>query len=80
VDGARRRGLLTVAEMAQRLGVHTSTITNWRAAGLITGHKANEQNEQLYEPPAPSDARLVKRAGWRLKSRQTNPSTPGGAV
>jgi DNA invertase Pin-like site-specific DNA recombinase len=79
-DRLRARGLLTVAEMAQRLGVHTSTITNWRAAGLIAGHKANEQNEQLYEPPAPGDTRLVKRAGWRLKSRETNPSTPGGAL
>jgi DNA invertase Pin-like site-specific DNA recombinase len=79
-DRLRARGLLTVAEMAKRLGVHTSTITNWRAAGLITGHKANEQNEQLYEPPAPDDPRLVKRAGWRLKSRETNPSTPRGAV
>ena len=79
-DRLRARGLLTVAEMAKRLGVHTSTIANWRAAGLITGHKTNEQNEQLYEPPAPGDPRLVKRAGWRLKTRETNPSTPGGAV
>jgi DNA invertase Pin-like site-specific DNA recombinase len=79
-DRLRARGLLTVAEMAKRLCVHTSTIKNWHAAGLITGHKANEQNEQLYEPPAPGDPRLVKRAGWRLKSRETNPSTPGGAV
>jgi hypothetical protein len=79
-DRLRARGLLTVAETAQRLGVHTSTIKNWHAAGLLTAHKANEQNEQLYEPPTPGDPRLVKRAGWRLKSRETNPSTPGGAV
>jgi DNA invertase Pin-like site-specific DNA recombinase len=76
----RARGLLTVAEMAQQLGVHTSTIKNWHAAGLLTGHKANEQNERLYEPPTPGDPRLVKHVGWRLKTRETNPSTPGGAV
>ena len=76
----RARGLLTPAEMAQRLGVHTSTIKNWHAAGLLTGHKANEQNEQLYEPPAPDDPRLVKHAGSRLKNRESHPSTPGGAV
>jgi len=76
----RARGLLTIAEVAQQLGVHTSTIKNWHAAGLLTGHKANEQNEQLYEPPTPGDPRLVKHVGWRLKTRETNPSTPGGAV
>jgi transposase len=66
--------------MAQRLGVHTSTIKNWHAAGLLTGHKANEQNEQLYETPAPGDPRLVKHVGWRLKNRESNQSTPRGAV
>ena len=79
-DRLRARGLLTIAEIAQQLGVHTSTIKNWHAAGLITGYRANEQNEQLYEPPVPGDPRLVRRAGWRLRSREPNPSTPGGAV
>jgi DNA invertase Pin-like site-specific DNA recombinase len=76
----RARGLLTTAEMAQRLGVHTSTIKNWHNAGLLTGHKANEQNEQLYETPAPGDPRLVKHVGWSLKNRESNQSTPRGAV
>jgi hypothetical protein len=79
-DRLRAKGLLTLDEIAQRLGVHTSTIKAWRAAGLLTGHKANDKNEQLYEPPAADDPRLVKRLGWRLNHRETITSTPGGAV
>ena len=76
----RARGLLTVAETAERLGVSTSTIKNWHGAGLLTGHQANERNELLYEPPDEHDPRLRKHVGWRLKNRQPNPSTPRGAV
>jgi hypothetical protein len=79
-DRLRERGLLTVAETAKRLGVTTSTIKNWHTAGLLTGHKANERNELLYEPPDEHDPRLRKHIGWRLKNRQPNQSTPGGAV
>ena len=48
--------------------------------GLLTGHTANDKNEQLYKPPTAGDPRLVKRGGWRLNSRETIASTPGGAV
>jgi hypothetical protein len=68
----RARGLLTVAETAQRLGVCTSTIKNWHAAGLLIGHQASERNELLYEPPDEHDPRLRKHVGWRLKNRRTN--------
>ena len=77
---ARARGLLTVAETAKRLGVTTSTIKNWHTAGLLTGHKANERNELLYELPDEHDPRLRKHVGWRLKNRHPHQSTPGGAV
>jgi DNA invertase Pin-like site-specific DNA recombinase len=76
----RARGLLTLEEIANQLGVHTSTIKHWRAAGLLTGHKTNDRNERLYEPPADDDHRLAKRPGWRLNRRETTPSTPRGAV
>ena len=79
-DRLRARGLLTLGEIAQQLGVHHSTVKHWRAAGLLTGHKTNDRNEQLYEPPATGDPRLVKRGGWRLDRREAVPSTPGGAV
>ena len=51
-DRLRARGLLTINEIAEQLGVGTSTIKAWRAAGLLTGHTANDKNERLYEPPA----------------------------
>jgi Recombinase/Recombinase zinc beta ribbon domain len=79
-DRLRANGMLTLSEIAAQLGVHTSTIKAWRAAGLLTSHKANDKNEQLYQPPAADDPRLVKCGGWRLKSRETIPSTPGSAV
>jgi uncharacterized protein YjcR len=76
----RAQGLLTLGEIAEQLGASTSTIKAWRAAGLLTGHTANDKNEQLYQPPAAGDPRLVKRGGWRLNSREAVPSTAGGAV
>ncbi|MHB1836191.1 MAG: recombinase family protein [Solirubrobacteraceae bacterium] len=74
----RARGLLTLEEIAERLGVHTKTIKIWRDAGLLDSHKANDKNEQLYQPPAAGDPRLVKRLGWRLDKREpTQPSQRG---
>ena len=67
-------------EIAERLGVHTSTIKAWRHAGLLISHKANDKNERLYEPPIPGDPRLVKRMGSRLAKRVLTEPTPGGAV
>jgi DNA invertase Pin-like site-specific DNA recombinase len=76
----RARGMLTLGEIAQRLGVHTSTIKAWHRAGLLVSHKANDKNERLYEPPTPGDPRLVKRMGSRLANRVHVEPTPGGAV
>jgi DNA invertase Pin-like site-specific DNA recombinase len=79
-DRLRARGLLTMDEIADRLGVHRSTIKAWHRAGLLVSHKANDKNERLYEPPVPGDPRLVKRMGSRLAKRTLIESTPGGAV
>jgi DNA invertase Pin-like site-specific DNA recombinase/rhodanese-related sulfurtransferase len=70
----RDRGLLTINETAQRLGVHPSTIKAWHRAGLLTSHKANDKNERLFDPPDPHDPRLTVRQGWRLQDRE--PTTP----
>ncbi len=76
----RAQGLLTIDEIAERLGVHTSTIKAWHRAGLLTSHKANDKNQQLFDPPTPGDPRLVRRLGWPLANREhTQPST-GGAL
>jgi hypothetical protein len=72
----RTRGLLTIHEIADRLGVHPSTIKAWHRAGLLISHKANDKNERLYQPPAPGDPRLVKRMGNKLAKRVLTESTP----
>ena len=79
-DRLRARGLLTLGEIADRLGVHPSTIKAWHRAGLLSSHKANDKNERLYEPPTPADPRLIKRLGWRLDHRELTQTTPGGAL
>jgi DNA invertase Pin-like site-specific DNA recombinase len=76
----RARGLLTLSETAERLGVHPTTINAWQRAGLIQSHKANDKNERLYEPPNPGDPRLVKHLGWRLADRAPTQPSAGGAL
>jgi DNA invertase Pin-like site-specific DNA recombinase len=76
----RSQGLLTIGEIAEHLGVHTSTIKAWHRAGLLISHKANDKNERLYEPPTPGDPNLVKRMGSRLVKRLLIEPTPRGAV
>jgi DNA invertase Pin-like site-specific DNA recombinase len=79
-DRLRARGLLTLTEIADRLGVHISTIKAWRRAGLLTARKANDRNVPLFDPPDPADPRLAKRQGSKLASRVHTAKTPGGAV
>jgi len=80
LERLRARGLLTIPEVAERLGVSTSTIKAWHRAGLLVSHLANDKNIRLFEPPALGDPSLVKRMGSRLDQRVlTRPST-GGAV
>jgi rhodanese-related sulfurtransferase len=79
-DRLRNAGLLTLTEIADRLGVHPGTIKRWHRAGLLQAHKANDKNQQLYQPPAPGDPRLVPHLGRRLSQRERIEPTPGGAV
>jgi DNA invertase Pin-like site-specific DNA recombinase/DNA-binding transcriptional regulator YiaG len=78
LERLRARGLLTIPEVAERLGVSTSTIKAWHRAGLLVSHQANDKNIRLFEPPPPGDPSLVKRMGCRLDQRVlTQPSTGG---
>jgi DNA invertase Pin-like site-specific DNA recombinase len=79
-DRLRARGLLTLPEVAERLGVHISTIKAWRRAGLLPSHKANDKNQRLFEPPDPSDPRLRARQGSPIRNRVPTQPAPGGAV
>lgn len=64
----RAKGLLTVGEMAAKLGVCTGTIKQWRAAGLLTAYAYSEKPEYLYEMPT-GDAVPTKQHGRKLSSR-----------
>jgi hypothetical protein len=79
-DRLARTGLLTLDEIAAHLGVQRHTIKAWHHAGFLIGHKANDKNEHLFEPPTPGDPRLVPSRGRRLSERETTQPTPGGAV
>ena len=47
----RQRGMLTLIEVAARLGVSTWTIKTWRKAGLLRAHAYNDKSQYVYEPP-----------------------------
>ena len=47
----RRRGLLTVDEMASALGVSRQTVAVWRRAGKLVAHRFNDKGACFYEPP-----------------------------
>jgi DNA invertase Pin-like site-specific DNA recombinase len=79
-DRLRAAGMLTLTETAEHLGIDTRTVKRWHAAGLLVGHKANDKNQHLYQPPTPGDPRLVKRMGRRLDRRQQTEPCPGGAL
>jgi DNA invertase Pin-like site-specific DNA recombinase len=75
-------GMLTGDQLAERLGVHPTTIKRWQAAGLLDSHKANDKNQRLYPPPGPNPPR--KKQGSKLSKRaataKRSPTAPGGAV
>jgi DNA invertase Pin-like site-specific DNA recombinase len=50
-DRLRARGLLTLAEMAQRLNVCTSTVKRRRAQGLLQCEKLDDAGQYLYVDP-----------------------------
>ena len=79
-DRLRAAGMLTLTKTAERLDIDTRTVKRWHAAGLLVGHRSNDKNQHLYQPPTPGDPRLVKRMGRRLDQRQPTKPCPGGAL
>jgi DNA invertase Pin-like site-specific DNA recombinase len=53
VDRLRRQGLLTLAEMAQALGVHAQTVKDRAARGQLVSVVYNDKGQRLYAPPEP---------------------------
>jgi DNA invertase Pin-like site-specific DNA recombinase len=63
----RAQGMLTLNEMAQRLGICTKQLKAWRDAGLLPAHLCNDKNEYLYEDPGSEPPRKAR--GVRLSKR-----------
>ena len=62
----RRRGLLTLAQIAKKLRVRTCTIKIWRRAGLMRVHAYNDKNQYLYEDQG---AESPKKYKWKMPRR-----------
>ena len=64
----RDAGMLTLTQMAGRLGVPARTVKIWYHAGLITGHPCNDKDQCLYPPPGPSPP--TRAQGRKLSERR----------
>jgi len=77
------QGMLSLRQIARRLGLHTNTVKKWRDAGLLTGRVANDKGEYFYYLPG---SELVRpRIGRPPAPRPAPTETPiesaqGGAV
>ena len=78
----RAAGMLTIDEIALRLGVHRCTVMHWRAHGLLRAHMYSDKHECLYENPG--DQAPTKLQGRKLEQRRRFPDPceqyKGGAV
>jgi hypothetical protein len=60
--------MLTLTQMAGRLGVPAKTVKIWYHAGLITGHPYNDNGQCLYPPPGPNPP--ARAQGRKLSERR----------
>ena len=77
------QGMLSLNEIARRLGAHTNTVKKWRNEGLLTGRLANDKGEYLYQLPGPefTRPRIGRPPGQRPAPTETSiESAQGGAV
>lgn len=74
----REKGMLTVQEMADHLGVIPQTVKKWRAAGLLAAYPYSSKNECLYEPPGANRPRKHAHKGLSAQRRARNGTTSNG--
>jgi DNA invertase Pin-like site-specific DNA recombinase len=73
-DRLRSRGMLTMAEMGERLNVAALTVKCWNQAGFLMSHPYNDKGECLFEPPGDNAPVRAKRKGLVAALRQTRRS------
>ena len=73
-DRLRSRGMLTMAEMGERLNVAPPTVKCWNQAGFLMSHPYNDKNECLFEPPGDNAPVRAKHKGLLAALRQTRHS------
>jgi DNA invertase Pin-like site-specific DNA recombinase len=72
----RARGLLTQAEVAERLAVAPATIKSWRRAGLLVAHRYDDKGQCLFDPPGPEAPKKFQHQGKTLgRSARSTPNT-----
>ena len=49
-DRLRKRGMLTLSELAKQLGVVRTTVKSWNQAGFLRSYLYNDRNDCLFEP------------------------------
>jgi DNA-binding transcriptional regulator YiaG len=82
----RDAGLLSLAEIARRLGIHPNTVKKWRNDGLAHRAPGQRQGRYLYQLPGPDltrprTGRPPRRPGPTTTTKTTAASrTTGGAV
>ena len=77
----RERGLLTLAEVAQVLGISPATAKHWRRAGLLRAHAYNDKNQYLYESPGTdAPARYTRKGIAHKKCHRQSLSLPPNEV
>jgi hypothetical protein len=64
----RDAGMLTLPQMATRLGIPPKTVKTWHHARLITGHPCNDKGQCLYPPPGPNPP--ARAQGRKLSERR----------
>ncbi len=67
-DRLREAGMLTLDEMATRLGVAKCTVRIWQKNGLLRAHVANDKNVCLFELPGEDSP--IKSQGRKLSERR----------
>jgi hypothetical protein len=57
----RARGMLSLDEIAAKLGVCCNTIKRWRRAGLLLAHRYDDRDDYLFEGPGPDAISILMR-------------------